>query len=96
MRIEKCRACGYNGRGPKGETNVRITTVCLATICLATLSLAIGADTARKPNIVLILADDVGFSDLGCYGSEIRTPNLDRLAADGLRFTQFYNNAICH
>ena len=49
-----------------------------------------------KPNIVLIMVDDVGFSDLGCYGSEIRTPNVDRLAAEGLRFKQFYNNAICH
>ena len=49
-----------------------------------------------SPNIVLIMVDDVGFSDLGCYGSEIRTPNVDRLAAEGLRFRQFYNNAICH
>ena len=47
------------------------------------------------PNIVLIMADDVGYSDIGPYGSEIRTPNLDRLAADGLRFTQFYNMAKC-
>ena len=48
------------------------------------------------PNIVLIMADDLGFSDLGCYGSEIETPNLDALAQDGLRFTQFYNTAKCH
>ena len=48
-----------------------------------------------RPNIVLIMADDLGFSDLGCYGGEIATPNLDRLAANGLRFTQFYNNAVC-
>src|SRR5207249_1572145 len=47
------------------------------------------------PNILLILADDMGFSDLGCYGSEIATPNLDRLAQNGLRFTQFYNTARC-
>jgi arylsulfatase len=50
---------------------------------------------APKPNVVIILADDLGFSDLGCYGGEIQTPNLDRLAADGLRFTQFYNTARC-
>src|SRR6266516_1503374 len=50
---------------------------------------------APRPNIVVILSDDMGFSDLGCYGSEIRTPNLDRLAANGLRFTQFYNTARC-
>ena len=48
-----------------------------------------------RPNIVVILADDLGFSDLGCYGSEIQTPNLDRLAAEGLRFSQFYNCALC-
>jgi arylsulfatase len=49
----------------------------------------------QRPNIVIILADDLGFSDLGCYGSEIATPNLDRLAAEGLRFSQFYNAARC-
>ena len=48
-----------------------------------------------KPNIVVILVDDMGFSDLGCYGSEIPTPNLDSLAANGVRFTQFYNTARC-
>src|SRR4051812_6801532 len=48
-----------------------------------------------KPNIVIIMADDMGFSDLGCYGSEISTPNLDGLAKAGLRFTQFYNTARC-
>jgi arylsulfatase len=48
-----------------------------------------------RPNIIVILADDMGFSDLGCYGGEIRTPNLDRLAAQGLRFSQFYNCALC-
>ena len=49
-----------------------------------------------RPNIVLIMADDLGFSDLGCYGSEIETPNLDALAQQGLRFSQFYNTAKCH
>ncbi|MCX6894954.1 MAG: sulfatase-like hydrolase/transferase [Verrucomicrobia bacterium] len=53
------------------------------------------APAATKPNILIILVDDMGFSDLGCYGSEISTPNLDALAADGLRFTQFYNGARC-
>ena len=50
---------------------------------------------AKRPNIVVIVADDLGYSDLGCYGSEIKTPNLDRLAAGGLRFTQFYNTGRC-
>ena len=49
----------------------------------------------RKPNFLLILADDMGFSDLGCYGGEIDTPHLDSLAANGLRFTRFYNCARC-
>lgn len=53
------------------------------------------ASKSAPPNIVMILADDLGYSDLGCYGSEIATPNLDRLAADGLQFTQFYNTARC-
>lgn len=50
---------------------------------------------AVKPNIIVILVDDMGISDLGCYGSEIPTPNLDHLAADGLRFTDFHNNSRC-
>ena len=48
-----------------------------------------------KPNLVIILADDMGYSDIGCFGSEIATPNLDRLAANGLRLTRFYNAARC-
>jgi len=64
---------------------------------LCTLGIASArCDTAEtKPNIVVILVDDMGFSDLGCYGSEIHTPNIDALAADGLRFTQFYNTSRC-
>lgn len=56
---------------------------------------AAATSTAPRPNIVVILVDDMGFSDIGPYGSEIPTPNLDALAAGGLRFTQFYNNARC-
>jgi len=56
-------------------------------------ALAFGAD--ERPNIVIILADDLGFSDIGCYGSEIPTPRLDALASDGVRFTQFYNSPRC-
>jgi arylsulfatase A-like enzyme len=47
------------------------------------------------PNIILVMADDLGWSDLGCYGGEIGTPHIDSLAYDGLRFTQFYNNSVC-
>ena len=53
------------------------------------------ATAAQRPNVLLILADDMGFSDLGCYGGQIETPRLDELAAGGLRFTQFYNTARC-
>ena len=67
-----------------------------ALACLLSVATAgSAAPAADRPNVVLILADDLGFSDLGCYGGEIRTPNLDRLAAGGLRFTQFYNCARC-
>ena len=52
-------------------------------------------DVTKRPNIVLIMADDMGFSDIGCSGSEIKTPTLDRLAANGIRFTQFYNTSRC-
>ncbi len=51
---------------------------------------------AERPNIVVIMADDLGYSDLGCYGGEIQTPNLDSLAGSGVRFSQFYNTAKCH
>ena len=47
----------------------------------------------KRPNILVILCDDLGYSDLGCYGGEIQTPNLDRLAREGLRFTRFYNTS---
>ncbi len=53
------------------------------------------AAQAQKPNIIVIMADDLGYSDIGCYGSEILTPNLDALAASGAKFTQFYNAARC-
>ena len=56
---------------------------------------AYGFNEPSSPNFVVILSDDMGFSDLGCYGGEIHTPNLDALAANGLRFTQFYNTARC-
>src|SRR5262249_22408295 len=53
------------------------------------------AESRTPPNVVVILADALGYSDLGCYGGETRTPHLDGLAKDGLRFTQFYNTARC-
>jgi len=54
------------------------------------------APDRTNPNIILIMVDDMGYSDIGCYGGEVKTPNLDKIASDGLRFTQFYNTAKCH
>jgi len=76
----------------------------IATLILAISAACLPVDTALSdeesdscsaPNIVLILVDDLGYSDVGCYGGEIDTPNLDRLAAGGVRFTQFYNTGRC-
>ena len=65
------------------------------TLLAALALLANAATAAPKPNVLIILADDLGYSDIGCYGSEIATPNLDSLARNGLRFTQCYNTARC-
>lgn len=73
--------------------NLVVSVGCVCVVWNAATGQA--ARPEMRPNIVVILADDLGFSDLGCYGGEIDTPHLDRLAAGGLRFTQFYNNAIC-
>src|SRR5215510_8091642 len=73
---------------------MRLLRVAFACFCTGWLLVASGF-AAGKPNILVILSDDMGFSDLGCYGGEIRTPNLDALARNGIRFTQFYNTARC-
>ena len=80
---------------------MRISNFTLSPVCLF-LALVFGAaqsgdlaKAAERPNIVLIMCDDMGWSDIGCYGGEVSTPSLDRLAAEGMRFTQFYNNAKC-
>jgi len=81
--------------------NVRpaAASVLVACFCWAVLSLPARAvpapPPAQHPNVLIILADDMGFSDAGCYGGEIHTPNIDRLAAGGLRFTDFHNTARC-
>ena len=68
-----------------------LTPLWLALACLCTLT----ASAAERPNFLFILVDDLGFSDLGCYGGEIRTPHLNALAQNGLRYTQFYNTGRC-
>ncbi len=71
------------------------STIWLGACMLATISTGLVADEPPRPNIIIIMSDDMGYSDIGCYGSEINTPSLDALAADGLRFTQFYNTGRC-
>jgi arylsulfatase len=72
---------------------MRRTALLLA--ALLALPVSGRAAEAPRPNIVVVLADDLGWSDLGCYGGEIPTSNIDKLAVGGLRFRQFYNNAVC-
>jgi arylsulfatase len=67
----------------------------ILSILVALLAFPLNAGAAELPNVLLIMADDLGYSDLGCYGGEIDTPNLDGLASKGLQFTQFYNTARC-
>lgn len=75
---------------------MKITTLLILLFPLLAASLgAADPAPARKPNILFIVADDMGYSDVGCYGGEIQTPNLDRLAANGVRYSQFYNTARC-
>ncbi len=69
--------------------------VVLSVLGLVLAGQAAAAGEAARPHIVLIMSDDMGYSDIGCYGGELRTPTLDRLAAGGVRFSQFYNTARC-
>ena len=71
--------------------NLILTVFTISTFLISSVVALAGT----RPNIIVILVDDMGFSDIGCYGSEIETPNLDSLAAGGLRFTQFYNSGRC-
>jgi len=84
---------GFPPQADQAPMKCALPTICFSIlICFCVCNSAIGAD---KPNVVIILADDLGFSDPGCYGGEIQTPNLDSLAANGLRFTQSYNTSRC-
>ncbi len=104
MRRNRDRQSGSPGARPPATaatcaalTRAARTRALLLPVLLLTCLFLTGAarTQVRRPNLVVILADDMGFSDLGCFGGEIRTPSLDRLAANGLRFTQFYNTARC-
>lgn len=83
--VSVCRLrCGFAGLWCRGAAFL-IVGACMAATAVA----------APRPNIVLIMADDLGFSDIGCYGSEIPTPNIDSIARGGMRFSQFYDCAVC-
>lgn len=73
----------------------RLLTIILTSICSQIAVFSVAAEPDTRPNIVLIMCDDMGYSDIGSYGGEIDTPNLDRLAKEGVRFRNFYNNAKC-
>lgn len=77
------------------NTRFLLTTALLLPWMAGAATVAPAPGKPSTPNIIFILADDLGFSDIGCYGSEIATPNLDSLAREGLRFTQFYNTTRC-
>ncbi len=92
--------CSLTVAAWRGLVLVVIALVCCAPALDTTRESAVqaqpvGHSPGQKPNVLIILADDLGWSDIGCYGSEIHTPTLDALANDGLRFTQFYNSARC-
>jgi len=75
----------------------RLDMTCLVGMVatLAAPAIALAADAPKRPNIVIILADDMGYADMGSFGSEIKTPNLDGLAKNGVRLTNFYTHATC-
>ncbi len=79
----------------KAETTSRILCTVFIALFLFSCSNTEAPQSQGRPNVMVILTDDMGFSDIGCFGSEINTPNIDRLAEDGLKFTQFYNTPRC-
>lgn len=82
-------------QAPKWQRSVRVAWCLIALAVPSCWSSRVAGSEPPRPNVLLILADDMGYSDAGCYGGEIHTPHLDALAAGGLRFTQFYNTARC-
>ena len=74
---------------------IKTTRILYGFLLLAAALLSV-TYAATKPNILLVLVDDMGYSDLGCFGGEINTPNIDRLASEGVLFTQFSNLSLIH
>ena len=77
------------------KKTTRALLACPAILLAIFFSASSSQGAAKRPNIIIMMADDMGFSDIGCYGGEIRTPTLDWLAHPGLRVPHFYNNAVC-
>ena len=75
--------------------SLKLFFILLLLVSLTTSSDVFAQETQRRPNIVIILGDDLGYSDMGSFGSEIKTPNFDNLANQGVRFTNFYTHATC-
>lgn len=81
---------------PERALTARVKLLSILVAIAVMLLSARTTSATDRPNFVVIMVDDLGFSDIGCYGSEIETPNLDKLAEHGTRFSQFYNTAKCH
>jgi hypothetical protein len=77
------------------EKKLRLTQILSLLLLMVVGNVHARSPSSRRPNIVLVMADDMGYTDIGCYGSEIQTPRLDKLASAGVRFTQFYNTSRC-
>ena len=100
--VQNSRVLRLKTGAPQAQAQIKTTSslkrlVLSSLYCLATFGVLVTSAeaAASRPNIILIMADDMGYTDLGCYGGEIETPHLDALAAGGLRFTHFYNTARC-
>src|SRR5262249_20597903 len=89
------RGLGTKGQEMKQRWRLSCSAALLTTIVTVTSAAASGPGTADRPNIVYILADDLGWKDVGFHGSDIKTPNIDGLAAQGTRLEQFYAQPMC-
>lgn len=83
-------------RSVRGFQLAALALLALLTLCALPATATAQEEPAPRPNIVLMMVDDLGYSDFGCYGSEIETPRIDELAQEGMRFSRFYNTAKCH
>src|SRR5438874_13831449 len=73
----------------------QMLSLCAVVLASIDRASADASEAPQRPNIIIILADDLGYSDIGCFGGDVHTPNLDALAKEGVRFTNFYNDARC-